>query len=100
MTVLDIREVKVSQLDCDRSFYTYELALLEAIAVGETSFNRDDCPKLDDIDALLQAFADVGYVEKIVRAVYPTEKGALLRIDVVGGLTPIGETRRKRLAAK
>jgi hypothetical protein len=95
MTAMEALERNAS--DCGGSFYTHELELLDAIAAGQTSFNRDDCPDLDDIDAHLQSFADLGYVPKVVRAVYPPESGRLVRIDVVGGLTAVGQIRRSQL---
>ena len=84
---METLELNASHFDCGDSFYIHELELLDAIAAGQTSFNRGDCPNLDDIDAHLRSFADVGYVPKVVRAVYPPENGKLVRIDVVGGLT-------------
>ncbi len=77
------------------------LELLDAIAAGQTVFDRDEFPDLDDIDADLRAFADWGFLGRVVRAVYPTSRGhRLLRIDVIDGLTPVGELWRERLLAR
>jgi hypothetical protein len=97
MTAMEALKRNASQGDCGGTFYEHELELLQAIATGHYTFNRDDCPNLDDIDAHLQSFADLGYVPKVVRAVYPPESGRLVRIDVVGGLTAVGQIRRSQL---
>jgi hypothetical protein len=72
--MLGAPELSASHPDCrGGSFYRHEPELLAAIAAGQTSFNRHDCPNLDDIDAHLQSFGDLGYVGKVVRVVYPEE---------------------------
>ena len=68
----------------------------DRLIAGDWEWNPHD-PDLDDIDAHLQSFADLGYVPKVVRAVYPPESGRLVRIDVVGGLTAVGQIRRSQL---
>ena len=75
-----------------------ELELLNAIAQGKTTFDRVEFPDLETIDIELRTLAEVGYVGRVVRAVYTTAGGrCLMRIDVLGGLPPQGELRRRRL---
>lgn len=76
-----------------------ELKLLQVIGEGQAEFCREQFAELDDIDRELRRFARLGYVEKVVRAVYPERLTGrrLMRVDVVGGLTPLGDNRRKEL---
>ncbi len=75
-----------------------EFELLEAIAQGQIEFSRDVFPELDDVDRTLRRFAELGYISKVVRAVYPIQYTGrrLMRVDVVGGLTPMGEYRLRQ----
>ena len=77
-----------------------ELELLEAISNGQMAFCRDQFPNLDEIDRSLRGFTVLGYIEKVVRAVYPfhSDRRRLMRADVVGGLTLLGESRLHQLA--
>lgn len=76
-----------------------ELELLNALAGGHGTFCREEHPDLDDIDERLKRFADRGYVPRVIRAVFPSPSGPRVdRVDVIGGLTPIGEMRRTQLA--
>jgi hypothetical protein len=76
-----------------------ELDLLNALASGRVAFCRDEFPDLDEIDRELRRFAELGYIEKVVRAVYPLRHAGrrLMRADVVGGITPVGAYRRSQL---
>ncbi len=78
-----------------------ELELLNMISCGHVEFCRDQFPDLDHIDRLLRRFAELGYVEKVVRAVYPVRFAGrrVMAAYTPGGLTALGEFHRKELAA-
>ena len=79
-----------------------ELELLERIGAGTLEFCRDQFPNLDQIDRVLRRFAELGYVEKVVRAVYPVRFAGrrVMSAYVPGGLTALGEFRRKQLQSE
>jgi len=79
-----------------------ELELLNLIGEGTVEFCRDDFPDLDEIDRVLRQFAELGYVERVVRAVYPVRfaRRRVMSAYVPGGLTALGEFRRRQLAAQ
>ena len=78
-----------------------ELELLDVIGGGTLEFCRDQFPNLDEIDRVLRRFAELGYVEKVVRAVYPVRFAGrrVMSAYVPGGLTALGEYRRKQLSS-
>lgn len=82
-----------------RGFPSRELELLTAIAEGRNAFERRYDADIQDLDACLQIFAELGYVERVVRSQSASEARPR-RIDVIGGLTAIGEKRRRELLAE
>ena len=85
------------RLDCVDPRMT-EIELMNCIAEGAVSFTREDYADFDEIDAQLRTFVSLGYVGKIMRSLSETDGPEHAhRVDIVGGLTPVGELRRRQL---
>jgi hypothetical protein len=76
-----------------------ELELLDTIGEGTVEFCRDQFPNLDEIDRVLRQLAEMGYIEKVVRAVYPVRSAGrrVMTAYIPRGLTALGEFRRRQL---
>ena len=76
-----------------------ELALLNTIAGGRTSFTRRSHPDLDDLDRMLANFEASGFIIKAMRTTAYGQHGPeIAQVDILGELTMAGESHRARLS--